>query len=95
MTPHSAQDDAHVTLRQVFTATILPWLVMFGGLAGVYAVSVANDREQATQIVQLKADVTRLERESKEVRGDVRSDLKEIKDELRELRAALIGLPKR
>lgn len=84
--------DAQVTLRQTFTIpVILQALLMLAGLAAVYTVSVANDREQATQIGQLKNDVTRLERETKEVRGDVRSDLQEIKTELRELRAAVIS----
>lgn len=70
-------------------AVLAPLLVMGSGLIGVYANMTASDREFSAQILQIRDDMLRVERESKDRRGDIRNDLNEIKSELRELRGQL------
>lgn len=78
---------ADIEVRQSLSLpVIIQALVMLSGLAAVYANSVANDREHAAAINQLRLDLVRVERDSRELRADIRNDLKEIKDELREMR---------
>lgn len=77
--------------KPMSVSVIVQMLVTLSGLAAVYANSVANDREHSTSIVQARTEHSRLqervERDARELRLDIRTDLSEIKAELRELRA--------
>jgi septal ring factor EnvC (AmiA/AmiB activator) len=84
--------EANVEVRQSTSwQLIVSIIVGLGGMVGIYTSMVANDREFAAQLKQMHDDTARIEhrldRESKDLRADIRADLVEIKTELRELRA--------
>lgn len=79
--------DVSVTQRQTLSMPlILQSIAMLGALAGIYANTVANDRELTAKLVAQQERISTLELDSRAFKSDLRSDLKEIKDELRQLR---------
>lgn len=64
-------------------------LTTIGGLVAVYTDTVARDREQSVRIEQMRFDLQRLERDARELKGDIRGDLAELKAEVRQLRDSL------
>ena len=80
--------DVSIVSKQAVTPSlVLQWLVAVCGLAGVYATGVANDRELTTKIAAQQAQIDLLRSDATGYRTDLRSDIREIKDEIRELRS--------
>ena len=82
--------DVSVTQRQTLSMPlVLQTLGMLAALAGVFANGVANDREIAAKYESQQAQIGQLQADSRTFKNDLRMDLKEIKDEVRELRNTL------
>lgn len=77
--------DVNVNSKQTMTpAVVLQAILMFGGLAGTFSTMVANDREHTARIDQMRADITRVEISTKDLKVEILGELREIRAELRE-----------
>ena len=77
--------DVNVNTRQVMSLPVLLQLAaMLGAIAVTYSTMVANDREHTIAIDQLKRDLSRVERDTKDLKVDILTELREIRTELRE-----------
>jgi predicted histidine transporter YuiF (NhaC family) len=84
-----SQDDKHmdvnVSTKQVMSLPVVLQLAgMLGAIAVTYSTMVANDREHATAIEQLKRDVARIEKDTKDLKVEILGELREIRNDLRE-----------
>lgn len=83
--------DADVRIKQSVTpAFVLQLVLALGLLAGIYAKMTANDEKLSEAVAQLRQEVIRIDREKADSRAEIRADLKELKDELRQLREAVL-----
>ena len=77
--------DVSVSTKQSMSApVVLQAVVLFGCLAANYATMVANDREHAARLDQMRTDITRVERDTKDLKVEILGELREIRAELRD-----------
>lgn len=84
-----------MVLNTTLVSVAIAAATTLGGLGAVYADLVGRDREQTVRIEQVRNDVMRIERDTRDLRGDIRNDLSELKSEVRQLRDALASRPPR
>lgn len=77
--------DVSVNNKQAMTLPVLLQLVtLLSAIAVTYSTMVANDREHTIAIEQLKRDLVRVEKDAKDLKVDILTELREIRTELRE-----------
>ncbi len=84
-TPSDQHMDVNVNSKQAMTLpVILQALGMLAAVGAVYATMVANDREHSAKIDQLRIDVVRIERDTKDLKVEILAELRELRSELRD-----------
>jgi hypothetical protein len=77
--------DVNVNSKQAMTVpVILQAIGMLAAVSAVYATMVANDREHTAKIDQLRVDVARIERDTKDIKVEILTEIRELRTELRE-----------
>lgn len=83
--PHDQHMDVNVNSKQAMTLpVILQALGMLAAVGAIYATMVANDREHTAKIDQLRIDVVRIERDTKDLKVEILAELRELRSELRD-----------
>lgn len=77
--------DVSVNTKQAMTLPVLLQLVtLLSAVAVTYSTMTANDREHSLAIAQLQRDLARVEKDAKDLKVDILTELREIRTELRE-----------
>ena len=79
------QDEADI--KKLPWVTVLQVAALLAPAASVYAVMVSKDAEMQVQLVNIKEEVKRQDAVSKDLRHEIKGDLKDIMEEVRNLRA--------
>ena len=79
------QDEADI--KKLPWVTVLQVAALLAPAASVYAVMVSKDAEMQVQLVNIKEEIKRQDAVSKDLRREIKGDLKDIMEEVRNLRA--------
>lgn len=83
----ATEEHVDVSVKQSMTpGVILQGLGLLGICVGIYSNMSSNDREHSTEIRQLQANVSRLERDTKDLKAEILVEIREMRAELRSAR---------